>query len=76
MGVVASASGEETSYRVLLQGKKAAGLPKQGTNDFLPLRSSPRADTHCRNYALQQSLIPRKIDVEELFDDTTRALEA
>jgi hypothetical protein len=26
------------------------------------------------NYALQQSLIPRKIDVEELFDATTRAL--
>jgi len=26
------------------------------------------------NYALQQNLIPRKIDVEELFDSTTRAL--
>jgi hypothetical protein len=25
------------------------------------------------NYALQQSLIARKIDVEELIDDTTRA---
>jgi hypothetical protein len=27
------------------------------------------------NYAWQQGLIPRKIDVEELFDDTTRGLE-
>ena len=26
------------------------------------------------NYALQQNLIPRKIDVTEPFDDTTRAL--
>jgi hypothetical protein len=50
---------------VLLQGKKAAGLPKQGTIDPFP-SGSPRADLHCRNYALQQSLIPRKIDVEEL----------
>jgi hypothetical protein len=28
------------------------------------------------NYALQQSLIARKIDVEELIDDTTRARAA
>jgi 4,5-dihydroxyphthalate decarboxylase len=28
------------------------------------------------NYALQQRLIPRKLEVEELFDDTTRALES
>ena len=27
------------------------------------------------NYARQQSLIPRKLEVEELYDDTTRALE-
>jgi hypothetical protein len=27
------------------------------------------------DYALQQSLIPRKIAVENLFDDTTRRLE-
>jgi 4,5-dihydroxyphthalate decarboxylase len=65
-------------YRILLQGKKAAGLPRAGAIDFLPFGL-----TACRpalqtiiNYALQQSLIPRKIDVEELLDDTTRALEA
>ena len=27
-------------------------------------------------YAWQQRLIPRRIDVDELFDETTRALEA
>jgi hypothetical protein len=43
--------------------------------DFLPFGL-----TACRpglqaiiDYALQRSLIARKIDVEELFDDTTRA---
>jgi 4,5-dihydroxyphthalate decarboxylase len=25
-------------------------------------------------YALEQGIIPRKIEVDELFDDTTRAL--
>jgi len=27
------------------------------------------------NYALQQNLIPQKIEVADLFDDTTRALQ-
>jgi 4,5-dihydroxyphthalate decarboxylase len=65
-------------YRVLLQGKKAAGLPKAGAIDFLPfgLAACRPALQTIINYALQQSLIPRKIDVEELFDDTARALEA
>jgi hypothetical protein len=26
-------------------------------------------------YSWQQNLLPRKIDVDELFDETTRALE-
>jgi 4,5-dihydroxyphthalate decarboxylase len=28
------------------------------------------------DYCVQQQLIPRRLAVEELFDDTTRALEA
>lgn len=63
---------------MLLQGKKAAGPPKAGEIDFLPFGL-----TACRpalqtviDYAWQQSLIPRKIEVEELFDDATRGLEA
>jgi 4,5-dihydroxyphthalate decarboxylase len=65
-------------YRLLAQGKKAAGLPKAGEIDFLPFgfeACRPALQTVI-NYALQQSLIPRKIDVEELFDATTRALRS
>ena len=63
-------------YRLLAQSKKAAGLPKTGEIDFLPFgfeACRPGLQTII-NYALQQSLIPRKIDVEELFDATTRGL--
>jgi 4,5-dihydroxyphthalate decarboxylase len=63
-------------YRLLRRAKAAAGLPKPGEIDFLPFGLSA-----CRgalqtiiNYALQQRLIPRKLEVEELFDDTTRSL--
>jgi 4,5-dihydroxyphthalate decarboxylase len=65
-------------YRVLLQAKKAAGLPKAGEIDFLPfgLEACRPALQTIIHYALQQSLIPRKIEVEELFDDTTRALDS
>ena len=65
-------------YRLLLQAKTAAGLPKPGQIDFLPFGAEacrPALQTVI-NYAWQQGLIPRKIDVEELFDDTTRGLGA
>jgi 4,5-dihydroxyphthalate decarboxylase len=63
-------------YRLLAQGKKAAGLPRAGEIDFLPfgLEACRPALRTIIDYALQQSLIPRKIDVDELFDDTTRRL--
>jgi 4,5-dihydroxyphthalate decarboxylase len=68
----------EEIYRLLLQAKTAAGLPKAGAIDFLPFGL-----TACRpalqtiiTYALQQRLIPRKIEVDDLFDDTTRALDS
>ncbi len=63
-------------YRLLAQAKKAAGLPKAGSIDFPPFgfeACRPGLSTIV-NYALQQNLIPRKIDVTQLFDDTTRAL--
>jgi 4,5-dihydroxyphthalate decarboxylase len=65
-------------YRLLLQAKKAAGLPKAGAIDFLPfgLKACRPALQTIITYALQQRLIPRKIEVEDLFDDTTRALES
>ena len=44
--------------------------------DFLPVgldRRLPPGSSTAVNYALQQNLIRRKIDVAKLFDDTTRA---
>src|SRR5215831_8135202 len=65
-------------YRLLLQAKTAAGLPKAGAIDFLAfgLEACRPALQTIITYALQQRLIPRKIEVEDLFDDTTRALES
>jgi 4,5-dihydroxyphthalate decarboxylase len=65
-------------YRLLRRAKAAAGLPKPGDIDFLPfgLNACRGALQTIINYALQQRLIPRKLEVEELFDDTTRSLES
>jgi 4,5-dihydroxyphthalate decarboxylase len=63
-------------FRLLAQGKKAAGGPAPGAIDFLPFgfdACRPALQTVI-DYALQQKLIGRKITVEELYDDTTRAL--
>jgi 4,5-dihydroxyphthalate decarboxylase len=51
---------------------------RAGEIDFLPFSfEACRPDLPTViNYALQQSLIPRKIDVEELFDATTRVLRS
>ena len=61
----------------LLTVAGAEMLPKAGAIDFLAFGL-----TACRpalqtiiTYALQQRLIPRKIEVDDLFDDTTRALD-
>lgn len=63
-------------YRLLVQAKKAAGLPRAGEIDFLPFgfEACKPALKMIAGYALQQSLIPTKIDVAELFDTTTRSL--
>jgi 4,5-dihydroxyphthalate decarboxylase len=67
-------------YRMLAEGKKAAGRFNGGAKsegiDFFPfgLAACRPALQTIVTYALQQSLIPRKIAVEELFDDTTAAL--
>jgi 4,5-dihydroxyphthalate decarboxylase len=63
-------------HRMLLASKRAAGLPKPGGLDMQPFGFAA-----CRpalqmiiDYCVQQRLIPRPFAVEELFDDTTRAL--
>jgi 4,5-dihydroxyphthalate decarboxylase len=65
-------------YRLLAQAKNAAGLPKPGSIDFLPfgIEACRPALQTIINYALQQNIILRKIALEELYDDTTRALRA
>ena len=62
-------------FRILVESKKAAGKPK-GDLDFLPFGFDKvrRPLEIAIQYAYEQKLIPRKLAVEELFDETTRAL--
>jgi 4,5-dihydroxyphthalate decarboxylase len=65
-------------YRMLLESKKAAGLPKSGAVDLIPFGFEavrPALELMCA-YAFEMKLIPRRYTVDELFDDTTRALQA
>ncbi len=63
-------------FRMLLDSKKAAGLAKAGAIDLIPFgfdAVKPALDL-ISSYALEMKIIPRRFSVEELFDDTTRAL--
>lgn len=63
-------------FRLLHDSKRAAGLPDSGELD--PYRfgvEACRADLEIIiDFCLRQKLIPRKMSVDELFDDTTRPL--
>jgi 4,5-dihydroxyphthalate decarboxylase len=63
-------------FRMLAASKTAAGLPKPGSLDFLPfgLEACRPALQAMIDYELQQKLIPRRLEVDELFDQTTRTL--
>jgi 4,5-dihydroxyphthalate decarboxylase len=63
-------------YRMLLASKQAAGLAKPGGLDMHPFgfEACRPALRMIIDYCVQQQLIPRRFEVEELFDDTTRAL--
>jgi len=64
-------------YRMLLESKKAAGLPKAGAIDFIPFgydAVKPALEL-MNSYAFEMKLIPRRYSVDELFDDTTRPLQ-
>jgi 4,5-dihydroxyphthalate decarboxylase len=64
-------------FRMMLESKKAAGLPKPGAIDFVPFgfdALKPALELMSA-YALEMQLIPRRYAVEELFDETTRALQ-
>ena len=63
-------------FRKLHESKRAAGLPEAGALD--PYRFGIEA---CRpileviiDFCADQQLLPRRLTVDELFDDTTRAL--
>ena len=65
-------------FRMLLKSKEAAGLPKPGAVDTIPFgfdAVKPALDL-MSSYAYELKLVPRRYAVEELFDDTTRALRA
>jgi 4,5-dihydroxyphthalate decarboxylase len=63
-------------FRMLQAGKKAAGLPKPGAIDTIPFgfEAVKPALELMSSYALEMKIIPRRFSVDELFDDTTRAL--
>ena len=64
-------------FRMLRESKQAAGRPRPGAIDTLPFgfnAGKPALDL-ISSYALEMKIIPRRYSVEELFDDTTRALQ-
>jgi len=64
-------------FRMLLDSKKAAGLPKPGAIDTIPFgfdAVKPALEL-MSDYAAEMKVIPRRYAAAELFDDTTRALQ-
>lgn len=61
-------------YRLLKQSKAAANL--KGALDLVPfgVDANRKALELIIDYAAQQTLIPRRFSVDELFDETTRSL--
>ena len=63
-------------FQMLQASKTAAGVPKPSTIDTLPFgydAVKPALDL-LSTYALEMKIIPRRYDVGELFDETTRVL--
>jgi len=65
-------------YRLLQTSKQLAGSSGSSGNspDMTPFGLEPnrRALDMLIRYSHEQGLIPRRFDVDELFDDTTRVL--
>jgi 4,5-dihydroxyphthalate decarboxylase len=71
-------AGVRELFRMLLDSKRAAGLPKADAFDFVPFGFDavrPALEL-MSSYAFEMKLVPRRYAVGELFDDTTRALRA
>jgi 4,5-dihydroxyphthalate decarboxylase len=63
-------------YRLLVESKKAAGPVPSDEPDPIPfgVEANRKALEMIVGYCAEQKLIPRRLAVDELFDDTTRAL--
>ena len=63
-------------YRLLVESKKAAGLPVAGELDTCPmgLEANRRNLEVAIDFVYTQGLIPTRYTVDELFDDVTRTL--
>ena len=63
-------------YRLLLESKRVAGLPAAGETDTIPfgVEANRRNLEIAIEYAWRQRLLPRRLGVDELFDDVTRSL--
>lgn len=63
-------------FHLLVESKKAGGLPKPGDIDAFSVgvEACRKALEMAITFAVQQRLIPRPFTVDELFDDTTRRL--
>lgn len=63
-------------YRMLAQSKRLAGLPVGGTLDTCPmgLEANRKNLELAIEFVHRQGLIPRRVTVDELFDDVTRNL--
>jgi 4,5-dihydroxyphthalate decarboxylase len=64
------------AYRLLAEGRRAAGLPRPGELDTTPfgLEANRRNLEVAIECVYRQRLIPRRFAVDELFDDVTRTL--
>ena len=65
------------AFGMLKRSKEVAGMPKPGAIDFHPfgIEACRPALKMIINYAVQQKLIPRAFEVDELFNDATRLLK-
>lgn len=63
-------------FRLLQESRQAAGLPAAGAIDMHPfgVEANRRNLEVAIDYVYQQRLIPRRFEVDELFDDVTRTL--
>lgn len=63
-------------YRMLAESKRAAGLPVMNEIDLNPfgVEANRRNLEVAVDYIYRQKMIPRRYEVDELFDDVTRKL--